>query len=127
MTIGDAQVLKRVQIIAAGFFALVLALALVYMRQPQIIGGLVAGGLVGFANFFLLKRIVFKMTSEDENTQEKKSQASLGILFFLKIIILFGVAGLMIGIVGVEPMAFVVGFGSLIVGISFQGLLGLVI
>lgn len=94
-----------------------LAGALFLYPTVSVIGGLVAGAIVGLVNFRLIQRLVVKLIGESEEGGSKN-----GLKFFAKIILLAAAVGILILVVKVSPLAFLVGFSSTVAAILFEGL-----
>ena len=112
--------LKSVQWVALQTSLLALAVVLYYWPTFPVVAGLVAGSIVGIFNFRFLTRVILKLTSPDD--EESSSTKQWGFFFFLKMMALIFIAGFLILVVHVEPMAFVAGFSTIIVGILYQSL-----
>ncbi|MBX7148541.1 hypothetical protein K1X76_05600 [bacterium] len=104
--------LHTVQKIALTYAVLGLIVS-AYLFWPSfsVIGGFTTGAIVGICNFRFIKFFVEKLLAPEA------PKASVGFLFFLKIIGLIALSGFMILQVRVNTMAFVAGFGAIIVGI----------
>lgn len=107
-------------ILRAAFIYSVVALFVTLFLHPtlSVIGGLIAGSLVGIGNFGLLAYGVTSFLSP--NGEEKK----WGLLFSVKLIPLVLITGLLILVVRVSALAFVVGFLSIVFGIVYEGFMG---
>lgn len=98
--------------------ALLLLMGALYFKPTvPFVGGIVAGAVIGFFNFRLIRRFVIKLLAGEQEQLYKK-----GFFFVLKAVLLMGAVGFLIMGAKVDAVAFVLGFSAIIVGIFYEGL-----
>lgn len=88
-----------------------------YGADFVMVGGFLAGALVGIFNFRFLKKLASRLMDPAHPARSR-----MGILFLVKIIFLFGIAGFLILGIKLNAVSFAVGFSAVIFGIIYESL-----
>lgn len=108
--------LKSIERTALVIFFAMMGLVLVLWPLKEMIGGLIAGAVIAFLNFRLIRRVVGKMVGSGTG---KRYQ---GLRFFIKLLLLLGVIAFLVVKVHVSPVAFMAGFSVILLAISYHGI-----
>lgn len=115
--------LKTIERATVVFAILFLVTSLYLWPSFSIAGGVVSGALVGFLNFKFLKKLVTRLLDvENRTTQGSRN----GVNYFLKMIVLIAIVGTLLLGLQVNPVAFLVGFSSIVLAIFYEGLKSLI-
>lgn len=90
--------------------------AFIFWPSVSIVAGVSLGAVIGMVNFYFLTKVILKLTSE--LTSHKGGWAGL---LMIKIATLLGVVAVVLIKLNIHPIAFAVGFSSVLVGIFYHG------
>lgn len=108
--------LKRIQRRTLILSLIPLSAAIYLWPTFSILGGVVSGSFVGFFNFCFLRRMTTRLVGDTGDRQ-----AQWGALFLMKMFGLLAVVALLILVIGVNPIAFTIGFSTVVAGICYEG------
>ena len=109
------QTIERAQITLSVLFILT---SFILWPTPQGWGGVLAGAVIAYFNFRILRRVVSKLVSAGETEKPAVS----GFRFLVKMIGLMIIVGFLILKVEVDAMALLVGFSSIVMAIFYEGI-----
>lgn len=120
MSTQSAQVisLKNVEVASIIFASLFLIGGVIVSPTLPVLLGLGAGGFLSIVNFWLLRRVVVKML---DAASEGRKTSGMG-RFLIKMILLIAVVALLLVYASVDPIAFTIGFSSIVLGILVVGI-----
>lgn len=120
MSTQSAQVisLKNVEVASVIFALLFLIGGLILKPSVPVLLGLGAGGFLSIINFRLLRRVVVKML---DAASDGRKTSGMG-RFLIKMILLIALVVLLLVYVSVDPIAFTIGFSSIVLGILVVGI-----
>lgn len=108
-TIERAQIALSVLLIVA---------AIILWPTPKVWGGVLAGSIIAYLNFRLLRRVVTKLVA----TGHTEKPAVSALRFIVKMVGLFFIVGFLVLGAKVNSVALLVGFSSMVLAISYEGL-----
>ncbi len=108
--------LKSIERTALVIFLGLVGLSCVFWPGKQIFFGIIAGAVIAFLNFRLIRRVVGKMVGAGTVARHQ------GLRFFIKLLLLLGLMAFLIVKVHVSPVAFMAGFSVIILAITYHGI-----
>ena len=112
----DVQLIRRIDR-TAGILAIAAALTSLLTADIRLIGGVVLGAGVGWANFHGLCILVDRGVAVPEHKGAFKGA------LIAKFLILMTVVTVVVLVIGVEPVAFIIGFSTTVFAVMFVPLL----
>lgn len=107
--------IERAQIVISVLLTLA---AIILWPTPKVWGGVFAGSIIAYLNFRLLRRVVKKIVA----TGHTEKPAVSALRFIVKMVGLFFIVGFLVLGAKVSTLALLVGFSSMVLAISYEGL-----
>lgn len=116
---SDTATVRMIPIVTAVTGAVTLLILLIFFREANLIYGFLVGLALVIINFLVLTKIVAKFVD-----QNYKRKSFLGLLFFLKLLLILGILFLAFKVFHLSVLGFALGFGCLIPSILIGQLKG---
>jgi F0F1-type ATP synthase assembly protein I len=99
------------------FSALVIVILFVIFKMAEKVPGAIAGGLVAYLNFFLIRVILFRAF-----TRKDKIRFAIALLYGVKFLAVVFLVYLIVRSKRFDMVGFLAGFSSLLLGIVLEGI-----